>query len=108
MGPQGHRIGGSQRGRDEPPDFDRIVARVSRRLSRSWDEIEDTLTIDRWQAYEREWRECPPVDELVAHYLGYEKPVDIKQLQASGQIMDAAAFAQWVKATGGRKLDPSS
>jgi hypothetical protein len=41
---------------------------------RPWDELEDTLTIPRLKALFAEWRQHPPVGDLVAAYIGYKPP----------------------------------
>jgi hypothetical protein len=42
--------------------------------------IEDTITMERWRAYEDEWRSSPHIDDLAAHWSGWHKaqaPVEI-------------------------------
>jgi hypothetical protein len=43
---------------------------------RPWDELEDTLTAPRLEALLAEWRQHPPVGDLVASYIGYKPPRD--------------------------------
>jgi len=51
------------------------------------------------------WESQPPVHELVAAYLGYERPKTVEQQWAEG-AMGPAEFAAHFKQTGG-KLDKS-
>jgi hypothetical protein len=43
---------------------------------RPWDELEDTLTAPRLEALFAEWRQHPPVGDLVAAYIGYKPPLE--------------------------------
>src|SRR5580658_9395421 len=64
---------GGRRGGAEPPDYDRVVARLSRRLGLAPDVIEDQVTTRRWFAYEDDWVETPHIDDLAAAYWGFYK-----------------------------------
>jgi hypothetical protein len=41
---------------------------------RPWDELEDTLTFPRLQALLDQWRELPPMGDLLAGYVGFKPP----------------------------------
>jgi hypothetical protein len=43
------------------------------------------MTIDRWEAYEAEWRDTPFVDDIVGYALGYrraEETVEVPMTKA--------------------------
>ena len=39
---------------------------------RSWDEIDETLTVHRYVLFCEYWKKHPPLNLLVAAYIGYE------------------------------------
>lgn len=47
------------------------------------------------------WRDHPPVHELVAAYLGYEKPMTTEQKVSQGS-MSFEEFAHYAQKTGGK------
>ena len=63
--------------------------------------------MERWEAYENEWRLAPTVDDLAAAYLSYTPPPKpgekIKTVEDAG-AMGPADFAKWVKQTKGGKI----
>jgi hypothetical protein len=57
----------------EPPDWDAIIAQVCNFLQGTTpDYWEDALTMPRLDALREEWRLHPPVNVLVAGFMGYE------------------------------------
>ncbi len=69
----------------------------------------DTITMERWEAYEDEWRETPPVDVLVAAYMDYKPPLKPgEKVKLDEGAMSPADFARWVKETRGSKMAPGA
>lgn len=68
---------------------------ASANLGWTVDEVLDQMTFDLWSAFLDEWKVRPPAHWLVAAYLKYEAPQERPH-------MDAAAAAEFLRATGGR------
>ena len=66
-----------------------MVAEFSYRLSQTWDYIDTNLTVAQIFSYRDFWRLSPPVDLLVAGYLGYEAKSAVSN---DNQIEQAAQF----------------
>lgn len=78
----GERAGPARPARHILPDWDAIIARFVNFLPGTTpDYWEDALTVPRLEAMQNEWREHPPVSQLVAAFLGYRpKPRDEEAL----------------------------
>jgi hypothetical protein len=55
----------------------------------SWDEIENTVTMQRLEALCRYWKKNPPVHKLFAAYVGY-KPKDDEHVFNGAELFGMA------------------
>lgn len=62
---------------------------------RPWDELEDTLTIQRIEALNAQWIETPPVGDLVAGYLQYKPPAP--KIEAAADPNDPSGIGSLIK-----------
>jgi hypothetical protein len=45
--------------------------------------IEDSVTMERWRAYEDEWKSSPHIDDLAAHFTGWHKAQQPAEVEMS-------------------------
>ena len=62
--------------------FDRIYARLGLLFGWSFEYIDNHMTMTRYRAIEEQLQYTPPVDELVAGYLGYKPSTPDEQARA--------------------------
>lgn len=69
-------------------DFGRILARLIRYFHQPKEYWLEKGTLQDWIAiYSRELVETPPIDDLVAAYLGYEKPSTVEAVAEIPEAM---------------------
>lgn len=70
----------------------------------SWDRIEETWTIPRYKIYQDALLKDPPVDFLIARFLGYKPPAHLVRDDTGSDTekMDPIWMMQQLRANGGR------
>jgi hypothetical protein len=101
---------GAARPANEPDaetlSWPRLLAHIAANTGWSIAHIRAEVDLPLLQALQAEWRLHPPVHHLVAAYLGYEPPVELKPDQSPPPELQSllALTPQW----GGGKVDDSA
>lgn len=89
----------------EPLSWPRLFATIASNTGWSISHIRAELDLPLLQALQAEWRAHPPVHHLVAAYVGYEAPVELRPDQSPPPELQPllASTPRW----GGGALDDS-